>query len=55
MSVDYYSNGSLPPLSFHNYHTCHVIIAQGPKMSGGKIIAESSLEFKHLGGSQTGN
>ena len=26
---------------------CHVIMAQGPKMIGEKIIAESGLEFKH--------
>jgi nitrate/TMAO reductase-like tetraheme cytochrome c subunit len=27
--------------------SCHVIMAQGPKMIGEKIIAESGLEFKH--------
>ncbi len=27
--------------------TCHVIIAQGPKMSAGNIISGSGLEFKH--------
>ena len=27
--------------------TCHVIIAQGPKMTGREIITENGLEFKH--------
>ncbi len=27
--------------------TCHIIISQGPKMAGEKIIAETGVEFRH--------
>jgi nitrate/TMAO reductase-like tetraheme cytochrome c subunit len=38
------SSGTVIP---NGCRTCHIIIAQGPKMAGEKIIAENGLEFKH--------
>lgn len=31
----------------NNCRTCHLILSQGPKMAGEKIIAQTGLEFRH--------